>query len=209
MRFTTIGAAAALLITTMAPAIAQSPPPADMPAPVMLTGVNWSGFYAGVEGGADISKFPGSINTGVTPATPGVGGPFAAPTGIPLNGGYNTAGTGGFLGGYNWQFNNWVLGAEGDFKGDFNGQATNLTAPVNPAFNALPNNSFSVRNRWDASVRGRLGYAWNNWLFYGTGGIAFTDVTVTDSFQPTATQPGGFGSSTKVLTGPTCGGGVE
>jgi len=212
MRFTTSGAAVGLLLASMVPAGAQmsSPPP-----PMMMSTFNWSGFYAGVNGGADISKFPGSINTGATPATAGVPGtPAPAPTSIPLKSGYNAAGTFGVQGGYNWQFyNNWLFGLEGDFKGDFNGQATNLTAPVNPAFNAIPFNSFAVRNRWDASVRGRLGYAWNNWLLYATGGIAFTDVQVTDNFQATVAGglpfPGGQGSATKILSGPTVGGGVE
>lgn len=26
---------------------------------------------------------------------------------------------------------------------------------------------------WFGTVRGRLGYIWNNWLFYGTGGLAY------------------------------------
>src|SRR5262249_29120297 len=40
---------------------------------------------------------------------------------------------------------------------------------------------------WQASLRGRLGYAWDRWLVYGTGGIAFTGVEMTSTFTATTT----------------------
>jgi len=40
--------------------------------------------------------------------------------------------------------------------------------------NGLFNNNFA-RHDWFATVRGRLGYAWDRLLIYGTGGVAFRD----------------------------------
>ncbi|HEV7464494.1 MAG TPA: hypothetical protein VGN85_11425 [Methyloceanibacter sp.] len=53
-------------------------------------------------------------------------------------------------GGYNWQADSLLIGVEGDI--DFAGNINFL-----------------------ASVRGRLGWASNSWLLYGTAGVAFID----------------------------------
>ena len=65
---------------------------------------------------------------------------------------------GGMTAGYNWQNGPWVFGAEGDI---------NLTG-ANDTF--AP---WKFSNPWFGTVRGRAGYAFNNILFYGTGGLAF------------------------------------
>src|SRR4051794_22416252 len=41
--------------------------------------------------------------------------------------------------------------------------------------NGLFNNNFDNRHDWFATVRGRLGYAWDRLLIYATGGVAFRD----------------------------------
>ena len=69
----------------------------------------------------------------------------------------------GFLGGlqvgYNWQSGQFVYGVEGDIQFS-NADDTN------------GGRKFS--NPWFGTVRGRIGYAWNNnMLFYGTGGLAY------------------------------------
>ena len=65
---------------------------------------------------------------------------------------------GGVGGGYNWQTGQWVFGVEGDLQA--NG-AEDTFAP------------WKFSNPWFGTVRGRVGYAFNNILFYGTGGLAF------------------------------------
>jgi outer membrane immunogenic protein len=65
---------------------------------------------------------------------------------------------GGATAGYNWQNGNIVFGIEGDI------QATG-------ADDRFANYKFS--NPWFGTVRGRVGYAFNNVLIYGTGGLAF------------------------------------
>ncbi len=69
--------------------------------------------------------------------------------------------TGGIEAGYNWQTGPWVFGIEGDI---------NLTG-ANDTF--AP---WKFSNPWFGTVRGRAGYAFNNILFYGTGGLAFGEL---------------------------------
>jgi len=76
----------------------------------------------------------------------------------------------GFLGGgqigYNYQFDpNWVVGLEADFQGaDISDSFRNGTA------------SASSKIDWYGTVRPRIGYAYDNTLFYGTGGLAYGHV---------------------------------
>ncbi len=106
---------------------------------------------------------------------------------VGLTGGYGWGTASGWLGGayagYNFQVDpNWVVGLEGDLT------FSNRSAKVNGS---------TVSNGWDSTVRGRVGYAYDRFLFYGTGGVAFGDVNATKPSQ----------SSTKV--GWTLGAGIE
>jgi outer membrane immunogenic protein len=65
---------------------------------------------------------------------------------------------GGVQGGFNWQSGPLVYGIEADIQA--NG-AEDTFAP------------WKFSNPWFGTVRGRVGYAVNNVLFYGTGGLAF------------------------------------
>ena len=68
---------------------------------------------------------------------------------------------GGIQSGYNWQTGAWVFGLEGDVQ--ING-ADDTFAP------------WKFSNPWFGTARGRVGYAFNNVLVYGTGGLAFGEV---------------------------------
>jgi outer membrane immunogenic protein len=71
---------------------------------------------------------------------------------------------GGVQAGYNWQAgpsSPWVFGLEGDI------QATGADDTFAP---------WKFSNPWFGTVRGRAGYAFNNILFYGTGGLAFGEL---------------------------------
>ena len=95
--------------------------------------------------------------------------------------------SGGGQAGYNFQRGRWVFGAEGDFS------LIDITA------NTATIGSFT--ERWTSSVRGRLGYAVENFLPYLTVGVAFTQAKaeLTSSGQ----------SASKVVAGVTGGFGVE
>jgi outer membrane immunogenic protein len=69
---------------------------------------------------------------------------------------------GGVTAGYNWQSGGpWVFGVEGDIE------ATGAADTFAP---------WKFSNPWFGTVRGRAGYAFNNVLFYGTGGLAFGEL---------------------------------
>ncbi len=69
--------------------------------------------------------------------------------------------SGGVQAGYNWQTGPWVFGAEGDI------QATGASDTFAP---------WKFSNPWFGTVRGRVGYAFNNVMFFGTGGLAFGEL---------------------------------
>jgi outer membrane immunogenic protein len=96
---------------------------------------------------------------------------------------------GGFAGAQK-QWGNWVLGIEADFDGaDING-STSSSVTLLPDGPVLTR-SVAIDAKIDelCSVRGKVGFAaWQNWLFYGTGGLAFAHVQDT----ATVTQTGNF-----------------
>ncbi|ABA05780.1 putative outer-membrane immunogenic protein precursor [Nitrobacter winogradskyi Nb-255] len=65
---------------------------------------------------------------------------------------------GGVQAGFNWQSGPVVFGLEGDIQAN----------AANDTFAA-----WKFSNPWFGTVRGRIGYAFNNVLVYGTGGLAF------------------------------------
>jgi len=204
MRFTLKAAPAMVLLAWIAPAEAQMMPAA--------TGIDWGGPYVGGSLGGEWGQMPGKINLGSTPAGAVPGSTAVAGGTQHLSGGTDGTVTGGIQGGYNWQIENFVLGIEGDFRGG--GLSTTTTAPGSAPAGITPGSTFKASSDWNASVRGRLGYAWNQWLFYGTGGIAVADASLKGSFGPsTATDgtaiPGTSVSKSTTLLGPTYGGGVE
>ena len=68
---------------------------------------------------------------------------------------------GGVQAGYNWQNGAFVFGLEGDI------QATGAEETFAP---------WKFSNPWFGTVRGRAGFAVNNILFFGTGGLAFGEL---------------------------------
>jgi outer membrane immunogenic protein len=64
--------------------------------------------------------------------------------------------------GYNWQSGPFVFGGEADIQAS---AADDTFAP------------WKFSNPWFGTVRGRVGYALNNILFYGTAGLAYGELT--------------------------------
>jgi outer membrane immunogenic protein len=147
-------------VAAIAPVIAadlpQAPPPAPrapvfVPAPVY----NWSGIYFGINGGYGF----GTSNW--TNSVLGSSGDFDLKGGL----------AGGTLG-FNYQFNQLVVGLEGDFDwADINGTSSSgLCSP------AIGGSSCTTKNTWLGTVRGRAGFAADRVLFYGTAGGAFGEI---------------------------------
>ena len=122
-------------------------------APALAGDYDWSGFYVG--GVA-------SYNTGGDRLTE-----FTTATGAPRNMffDYDLSGiAGGAKAGANLQFDSFVIGAEADFElsrvdGTFIDRIQNL---------GRGDDTFS----WQASLRGRAGFAMERMMIYGTGGVA-------------------------------------
>lgn len=180
----------ALAADMPAPAPMPEPVPAPAPAPVYY---NWSGFYAGVQGGYAWGDRDITV--------PGFPAPPAARK-------FSYDSDGWLLGGQvgvNWQMGQWVLGAEADLAW------TGVDGRLTPAAAALPGNvtgaSESHDMKWLGTLRGRLGFAVDSFLFYGTGGLAFAKIDGTAVFRTGGTTFGASDSNTH--TGWTLGAGVE
>jgi outer membrane immunogenic protein len=89
-------------------------------------------------------------------------------------------------GGFNWQFSPiWVAGLEADWdwtntKYTFCRQTDSNSSPCSDNGDGFE--TIGSKTEWLATFRGRLGVAWENWLFYATGGAALgrvrTDLTL-------------------------------
>ncbi len=155
-----------------------------MPAPMMQRVFSWTGFYAGVNGGyawgnatSTVTLVPGGAGT-VTDSSSGLFG-------------------GGQIG-YNWQMGQIVFGAEADIQASAaTGSFTGLTA----GGVAIAGTS---RTPWFGTVRGRLGYAFDRWMVYATGGALYGENTISGTLTP-----GGTFSASATSWSWTLGGGVE
>lgn len=180
MRFKVVSLLAATISfgAMQAAAAADMPTKAPMAPPVFV--YNWTGFYAGIEGGGGWGRSTQTDTAGTT------------------SGSYNQSG--GLIGGtvgYNWQMTNWVLGLEADWSW------ANINGSVNVPVCTAPGCFTNLRSV--GTARPRLGYAWDRWLVYVTGGLAWGDVKAgMDNCTGAFTICG-----TKTNAGWTIGGGVE
>jgi outer membrane immunogenic protein len=102
----------------------------------------------------------------------------------------------GVTAGINAQGANSVLGLEADISATSKKGSTS-EFPPNAAF------SNEVREQWLSTLRGRVGYARDNWLVYATGGAALANVA------NSIVAPSGTISDQQWHWGWTAGGGVE
>jgi outer membrane immunogenic protein len=87
--------------------------------------------------------------------------------------------------GYNYQMGSLVLGFEGDY--DWSGIKASSTLWAC----AASATGCKTSNNWIATVRGRIGYAFDRYMPYLTAGIAYGNVkTTTDSGSDAANRPG-------------------
>lgn len=134
----------------------------DAPPPVF----NWAGLYMGASLGVGFPLHRGER----LQATSGFGSPIfdLYPPSVTHPGV-----TVGAQAGFNWQRGPWVWGFETDLSlldGRRGPTGTYLASPAYPApvFTLASNSSAN----FFASIRGRVGYAWDRSLFYLTGGVA-------------------------------------
>jgi len=129
----------------------------------------WTGFYLGINGGGGWGRSQwDAVDT------------------FDLSGGL----IGGTVG-YNWQFGQAVIGAEGDI--DWSGIKGTTTTVLCPG-------GCETRNKWLATASGRVGVSFDRFLPYFTGGLSLGDIN--------ANRPGFPGGSIS-NAGWTVGAGLE
>ncbi len=132
---------------------------------------SWTGIYFGVNGGYAWAQEPVNLGNSV---------------------GLHPGAVGGLIGGqvgYNWQYTpDWVFGVEADFDWTDIFGSTLTTAPI----------SATAMQRVDmlGTLRGRVGYALEDVLLYGTLGLAYGQTELGSSASITPCRPGGFCAST-------------
>ena len=159
-----------LALAAMPASAADLPRGSTYKAPAYAAQYNWTGFYLGINGGGGFGD--SSWNGFAVSNSP----------------------SGGMIGGtagYNWQAagSPWVFGLEGDIDW------TNLKDST--ACGAL---NCQTKNNWFGTVRGRVGYAFDRFLPYFTGGLAIGNVEANRT---------GFIGSTSTNAGWTVGVGLE
>jgi len=160
-----------------------------VPAPTPLT-YDWRGFYVG--------GHIGGVNSTVDSTT------------IDIATGTGKIDSSSFMGGgqvgYNFMLTpSWRFGVEADVS------ATSLRARQSSVVGAAVVN-YARNNDLFGTVRGRVGYAANNWLFYGTGGFAWSNERVTRTQVAGVVNgavPGISESASATLGGWVVGGGIE
>jgi outer membrane immunogenic protein len=190
MRKLILAVSTALMMAAPAFAADLTPRPAPMFAPPLPA---WTGFYIGANAGGGIGNATSDFSA--------LGTTFAS---------VDNSLTGAVVGGqagYNWQSGPMVYGIETDIQWS-NAKGT-LSAPCAPGLcGASPlTASYSQELSWFGTVRGRIGYASNGWLLYGTAGYAYGQV------ETSANASAGPASATfdakDFVDGWTAGGGVE
>jgi outer membrane immunogenic protein len=196
-----------LLALVSLPAVAADLPVKARPMVPIVTVHNWSGCYIGANGGGKWAQTSGNLSISSTTLS-------ASQTFLFDRATSGSAVLGGQVGcNYQAAGSNWVFGFEGDFDWQRFRATRTLGASVLGGAVLVPGDFFEVRSDWQASARARLGYAWDRWLLYVTGGAAFTNVKVSSNFI--ATTAGGFlfpassATDSKTVLGGTIGGGVE
>ena len=134
---------------------------------------SWTGFYVGAQLGG---QWGSDHDRNATPAGVLVIDPAFTSSGV----------VGGAHIGYNWQASSIVFGLEGDLEG------SSMSGGYRTALGTA---GTDFTNRWQASIRGRLGLAADRALFYVTGGGAWADLRYNEIY-PTGSQvftPSRFG----------------
>ena len=165
------------VLTAAAAFAADMPPSRSLPmprAPTYVPFFSWNGFYIGGQAGYGFgqSKWTDSV-TGASTGDFDIDGALA----------------GGTLG-YNVQLGGWVFGIEADAAWTNIKGSTTTNCPA----------GCTTSSDWLGTARARVGYAFDRFMPFVSGGASFGDVSGSN---------GAGGSFSDVKTGWTAGGGLE
>lgn len=144
-----LAGAALLALTVSQPVVAADAPVAYKAPPIAA--YSWSGFYIGGHLG------------GVWSHTDWSGISFDPSAVYSF---YSSGIAGGVHGGFNYQVQQWVFGIEGSWT----------SIDLSDGFASSPSNSYATKIDWITTVVGRVGYTWDRWLLYVSGGYAGAQV---------------------------------
>ena len=180
-------AAAQATAADLGPRRSAPPPAVYKAAPAVMAMYNWTGFYAGGNIGYSWGKADTDVSVPGFPILASITGLGATvPVDIPGGAFSESLKPKGVIGGgqvgWNSQLGNWVFGLEADWQAS--GQQDNrsrtdtstfTTIITLPLFDvtATSATTLEAQLKWFGTVRGRIGYAWDSVLIYGTGGLAY------------------------------------
>ncbi|GJE17447.1 outer membrane protein [Methylobacterium marchantiae] len=209
-----LASAAAALLSGAASAAdlpRRAAPPVFVPVPVFT----WTGFYFGINAGYAYTESDTVRTTGINNL--GSGAPNAANLQANVDNGLRPASlklsqegfSGGAQIGYNYQLtpgNGFVVGFEADAQ-YMDLETTRVNSVPRVVLPSLTN-TYRSDLQYLGTVRGRVGYAFDKVMVYGTGGFAYGGVEQSVSFQ-TGAPVTYAGSRSTMETGYAYGGGIE
>jgi outer membrane immunogenic protein len=200
----TLGAVATALLMT--PALAADLGRYDSaPAMRYAPAFDWSGLHIGVSGGYAFDGHDAgySYNGDVSPAEIAV---LPSAASLSSNGGL----VGGSIG-YDTQVNGVVVGLEADISWTNFGDNAVFVFPGDSTLGDPPITfTTSYQMDWFSTVRGRIGLPFGRLLIYGTGGLAFADVSMNTTVAVGDPPMGALtGAKEETKVGWTLGGGTE
>jgi outer membrane immunogenic protein len=175
MKMRLLGLLAATAITTAGISAASAadlpvraaPPPVFAAVPVFT----WTGFYVGGNLGWG---WRDSNNDPVILTGPGVPGGLVGGT-LNFDNGDDATFTGGGQIGYNYQIGSFVIGAEADIQGINTDDNDAVFFPGPGMAGVFVPGEFEDSADWFGTVRLRAGVAFDQFLIYATGGLAYTE----------------------------------
>jgi outer membrane immunogenic protein len=170
---------------------------------------SFNGFYVGVNAGAAYGSSDATTTTVFSPT-----GYFAttSPGAIAIAGVQElkpTRFTGGVQAGFNRSSGSWLFGVEADMGSVH----LNDSASKSGTYPCCAPTGFtvtqSINTDWLFTLRPRVGYTHGDWLVYGTGGLAVTNLSFQSQFNDTFATAAASVSSAENQRGWVYGGGVE
>jgi outer membrane immunogenic protein len=215
-RFIIAGVVGCLALAVKAPVHAadmavKAPPPPAAPA------FSWAGGYVGGNIGAVWGRevidpnfgiiFPPFNNLAANIFTPAQFGQSPSTTNRA------TSVIGGGQIGYNWQSGAYVYGLEGDFDGTgVRAKSSTTISRTTLSGTQTVTANYSANIDWIGTIRGKIGYAWDRAMIYGTGGVAVAGASLDTAYAETQPAPPPTplsASSSKAVVGWTLGAGGE
>ena len=181
-----ISSAAAWLVAAGAAMAADLPAPLPYKAPPIAAPMarDWGGLYVGINGGYAWGTSDWGLST-----------PLSATTAFRSGTLHPNGGIGGGQVGYNWQRGAWVFGVEADL--DYRDAADTVSIAIFPVGFPVIFRQLEARQKWLGTIRPRAGMVVGDVMVYATGGLAFGQVTDTQSLITTTGSQTFSASSTR------------